>query len=367
MTTLDKIEALLVESGLTEKKFLAALGLNSRLLLQWRKGKSQPLESHLQRIRDAYALPVDYFEDRPEPRLAAAQREAPAEPEPARVEWEETPPKPYPLMAQPTAPTVPAAGKRAVAYVDFEHWCYGLQRGYRMAPNIGEWVRDITTRASVEEILFFGDFTEPRLQKEIPNIRAYSNKLIDTQNPDPHYKKDFSDFIIIDHIYQKAITAPHIDTIFLFTGDGHFNSVVSFLKNYCRKEVGVYGIKDAMSASLKKTASWYVELPAQADRYAGYYRMILDNLHYLRTEKPHMRPTFLKTCEVVAEQNEVEEELIRSALRLLMEQGYVYSNAERLPGGFHEQINVLEVDWDRVREDNLWESSTGTKEFMIVE
>lgn len=70
-----------------------------------------------------------------------------------------------------------------------------------------------------------------------------------------YFKKDFTDFIMLDKIYQTAYSDKDIDTYIIFTGDSHFTSVVLFLKNVCRKKVVVYGVKNAFSGQLMTAAS----------------------------------------------------------------------------------------------------------------
>ena len=323
MTLIEKIELLCQEAGKTEQEFLHEVGIRPKKFEQWKRGESKPSFRHIKKITQRCGLPSSFFFD--------------------------------------ISTNSNAKKKTAVAYVDFEHWCVSLYQKFRMRPNIKEWVEDIYNRADLKEIIFFGDFSKPLLQKEISEIRTYTNRIIDTQNPS-RIKKDFTDFIMIDQVYQRIITSPEIDTYFFVTGDGHFNSVVSFLVNYCKKEVGIYGIKDCISNALKKSASWYVEIPAEADIFSEYYRLILDNLYHLKTYKPFIRPTFMKTVEVVSTRYDVSSELLTAALRKLIEDDYIYVLEERLNGSFLGKCNVLHVDWDKVGNDHIWTNEHNAKE-----
>ena len=40
--------------------------------------------------------------------------------------------------------------------------------------------------------------------------------------------KDYTDFIILDNIYQKALSSSDVNLFIIFSGDGHFSSVVAF-------------------------------------------------------------------------------------------------------------------------------------------
>ena len=66
---------------------------------------------------------------------------------------------------------------------------------------------------------------------------------------------------MLDQIYQKAMTAQEISVYVIFSGDGHFSSVASFLINRCGKMVEIYGIRDAISMQLRNTASNTIEWP----------------------------------------------------------------------------------------------------------
>ena len=164
---------------------------------------------------------------------------------------------------------------KAIAVVDFEHWYIALERGYGIKPDIKAWSEEVRSEYEVEEMAFFGDFSNYGLRGELDKIRNVSGMVINTQNSSETYEKDFTDFIMLDYIYQKAMTNKKIDTFIIFTGDGHFSSVVRFIINVCRKKVGIYGIKNAISYQLKDSSTWYREVPADAVAFTTYYKMLL--------------------------------------------------------------------------------------------
>ena len=137
------------------------------------------------------------------------------------------------------------------------------------------------------EAIFFADFSHKSLADEIKRIRPYSNKIIDTRNP-LGVQKDFTDFIILDNIYQKALLSDDIDCFVLFSGDGHFSSVTSFLKNIYGKQVGIYAINGSFSHQLKETSSWSVTLPTEDSIMGMEYSLLLEELkksNVMYTEK----------------------------------------------------------------------------------
>lgn len=154
----------------------------------------------------------------------------------------------------------------AIAFVDYEHWYISMDRVFKSKPDIRKWCNTISQQYDVRDILFFGDFSNPSLRAEITRIREVSSSIIETQNASAFHKKDYTDFIMLDHIYQRAMTyGTDTDVFIIFSGDGHFSSVTSFLVNRCNKTVAVYGVRDCLSTQLKNTASVASEWPLDED------------------------------------------------------------------------------------------------------
>lgn len=242
----------------------------------------------------------------------------------------------------------------AIAFVDFEHWYISLTKMYDKKPDIKGWYTEMSSKYNVTEVCFFGDFSNYSLRSEIPRIREITNFVIETQNASSHHKKDYTDFIMLDHIYQRAMTAHDIDTFIIFSGDGHFSSVVSFLNIKMGKNVGIYGVRDAVSNQLKNSASWVIELPAQNTEHLEYYRMILRNLKNLNAKKGNKRqyPAFWPTVEAVSKYNEAPKDKVTEALRAMIDEGYIYQSQQRLRT---KTIKVLNINWDKVGKDKIFE------------
>ncbi|NLB16165.1 MAG: NYN domain-containing protein [Clostridiales bacterium] len=153
---------------------------------------------------------------------------------------------------------------RAVAFVDYEHWYIALDNQYGIRPDIKGWRDELSQKYDLSEIIIFADFSNPSLRAEISRIREVTNIIIETQNSSPTYTKDFTDFIMLDHIYQKTVSSPDIDVYIIFTGDGHFSSAVSFIMNRLNKPVVIYGVRNSLSNQLRNTASEVYEIPAVA-------------------------------------------------------------------------------------------------------
>lgn len=244
---------------------------------------------------------------------------------------------------------------RAIAFVDYEHWYISLNKMFHIKPDIGSWVRDMSRTLDVKDIYFFGDFSNnSALREEMIKIRGFSSKIIETSNVSNRIKKDFTDFIMLDHIYQTAMAyRDHIDVFILFTGDAHFNSAASFLKNICKKEVGIYGIRGGFSNQLKTTASWWVEYPNDVERYKPYFQLIFDNLNDLEKSDRRRKalPTFIKTVETVSRKYNVPRESVRAAMQWLVDNGYLIRKTEN---SFGKSIITITANWHRVVTDGLW-------------
>lgn len=246
--------------------------------------------------------------------------------------------------------------KRAVAFVDYEHWYISLEKLYNQKPDVKQFRDELAQRYEIIDIAFFGDFSNPSLRSEIQKIRAVSNTIIETQNASALYKKDFTDFIMLDHIYQKAISSESndIDAFIIFSGDGHFSSVVSFLVTKCRREVGIYAIKNAISAQLASSASYLRSIPDETYQKSKNEidKIILLNLKKLfeKNRKKKIYPTFWATVEAVAKYNRIDKDEVAEELRKLISKGYIYQTKENVQD---DTVKVLKVNWNLVYRDKL--------------
>lgn len=257
----------------------------------------------------------------------------------------------------------PKSKPTAAVFVDYEHWYISITKLHGIKPNIKSWAKELSKKYEIKYISFFGDFSNPSLAAEILKIRAVTNNIIQTSNTG-NYKKDFTDFIMLDHIYQKAMFSNDIDAFIIFSGDGHFSSAASCLKNNCKKEVGIFGVKDAFSNQLKEIASWFKEIPTEFDVYEKYFNMIFTNLKDVERTGRSSRPSFAKTAEHVSELYGVEEEKIKEALNILIDNGYAKRKETTLG---RKKIMVLDFDWDKIEADDIWIKDHNLKRKEISE
>ncbi len=240
---------------------------------------------------------------------------------------------------------------RAIVAVDFEHWYIALERQYGIKPDIKAWNEEIRNEYDVIDMAFFGDFSNYGLRGELDKIRNVTGMVVNTQNKSEHYEKDFTDFIMLDYIYQKAMTNGNADTFIIFTGDGHFSSVVRFIINDCRKKVGIYGVKNALSYQLKEYASWYREVPADEKAVNAYYKMIANYMSYLMVHRENA--TEKSIVEKVSEKNDVKKKAVAFALSQMIKDGYILKSPAP-KGGKNKQAQTLKADWELLQKDKIW-------------
>lgn len=228
----------------------------------------------------------------------------------------------------------------AAVFVDYEHWYIALDKSYRTKPDIASFTEEIKKQYHLRSYTFFGDFSNPSLQNEMHKIRAYTNDIVETKNGGSHFKKDFTDFIMLDKIYQTAYTSKDIDTYIIFTGDSHFTSVVLFLKNVCRKHVLVYGVKGAFSGQLMTAATKTREV--EPDPLAPICRLIVESLYELEKASDNARPTFMRTIDAVAGKNQLEKAQVRRAMERLFEKDCVSQYVKRVG---NNDVKLLKVNY----------------------
>lgn len=176
-------------------------------------------------------------------------------------------------------------------------------------------------------------------------IRGYTNDIVETKNGGGYFKKDFTDFIMLDRIYQTAYSNKEIDTYIIFTGDGHFSSVVLFLKNICAKKVVVYGVKNAFSNQLKIAASTFREI--EHDELAPVCSFIIESINTLEKENKNARPTFMKTVDAVSAKYGYDKLFVRQAMDRLFERECVCQYTRKI--GTNE-VKLLKVDYKKCKE-----------------
>ena len=221
-----------------------------------------------------------------------------------------------------------------------------MYKNYSSRPEIKKWKNELDKKYNISDMFFFGDFSNPGMRYEISKIREVSNNVIETQNTSQHYKKDFTDFIMLDSIYQRAMFAKDIDTFIIFTGDGHFTSVVKFLTNTCKKEVIVYAVRDCLSGMLKSAASKYIEIPTSEEIENMRISMVVNYLKKQKNAKSRRYITFLSAMEAVSARYGEDKENIRETMTKMLDGGIIRQERKFLPGG--KQLKALYLDEEKL-------------------
>ena len=241
--------------------------------------------------------------------------------------------------------------RKAIAFVDYEHWYISMNRQFSLRPDVRGWRDMISENYDIISTTFFADFSNPSLREEIPRLREVSSRLIDTQNPSQYHKKDFTDFIMLDSIYQSALSAGDTDTFIIFTGDGHFNSVVSFLRTNLGKEVIIYGVKDATSSLLKNSASSFTLLPSDAEIEFGIKRLIIRTVLELYSTRRNARPTFMATADAISKEHSLEKNKVTLLMNDLISEGALFQIRKYMGRG--KYIKLLRVNESIAKEKGL--------------
>ncbi len=243
----------------------------------------------------------------------------------------------------------------AVAFVDYEHWYISMEKIYDQKPDIQAWFDDLKKKCNIKEVVFFANFSKFKdKETETKRIRSFTNKIIDTFNPDSHYKKDFTDFIILDNIYQKAFEKNSPELFIIFSGDGHFSSALAFLRNFCNKQVGIYGATGCISKNLINNADWYEEVPLKVDETAIIHNHLFTYLKECEKDTTYF-PTFMRTAEEISQQTGIDIEKVTNVMSDLIKQDYISQVMERTKRA--RPIKVLKTDWRLVSRHNIWQQN----------
>ena len=241
---------------------------------------------------------------------------------------------------------------KAVAFVDYEHWFISMEKLHNQKPDIQSWFDDLKKRCNIVEVVFFGNFSKFKdKETETKRIRAFTNKIIDTYNPDLRYKKDYTDFIILDNIYQKAFQEDSADLFIIFSGDGHFSSAAAFIKNFCNKQVGIYGVAGGISKNLINSSDWCVEVPLQKDETTVIHNAIFTYLKESEKDKQYF-PTFHRTVELIAQSEQLEQEKVSDILSDLIKEKLITQEMERTSR--NRPIRILKTNWKAVSKSGVW-------------
>ncbi len=237
----------------------------------------------------------------------------------------------------------------AVVFVDYEYMQISFKNKHRINPPVADWYHELEEQYQIRDIYFFADFTNHAIRNNLDEIRKITSNTIDTQNTASRHKKDFTDFFILDQIYQMAFDRRSPGTFIIFTGDGHFSAAVRFLINKCGKKVVIYGIEDTISNTLKTVATQYVIYPTYNKLKRLYYPTLAKCMQTM-LDQSYQYLTFMVVVKYVFEQTQINQTAIHDALEQMIADGYV-----SLKETYHRRrkTRILSPDWDRIRQDKI--------------
>ncbi len=243
--------------------------------------------------------------------------------------------------------------KKAIVFVDYEYWFYSYKTLYGMRPNPKDLRTMLEKKYDIADIMVFGDFSSPGMDAEPGKLRNITNAIIETGNTFNRHKKDMTDFVMLDYIYQYDVQNPKVGTYIICTGDGHFQSVIKYLVQKKKKNVVVYGVRNSISRQLRDVATQVVQVPGEDELEKYYCNLIIKNMEAVRGN-PRVTPTFMGTAETIAGRYQVNVDEIKAVLAKMLEQGYLYKKQKYM--GKKKCVKMLAADWDKIREAGLYDT-----------
>ena len=214
-------------------------------------------------------------------------------------------------------------------FVDYEAWFYGCKNQYQVTPDVMGWFNHVKDKGELRDVIFFADFSQEAIKEHPTKLRSISTSIIDCSKGEK--TKEYTDFIMLDHIYQHLFRRQEIEHFILFTGDSHFQSIVAFLRNFNDKKVGIYAVEGSLSPLLSEAANWYTKVVPSSERSDSLERAILRNLTWVQ-EKSDLIATYRKTVTVVSRNNpEFSEDDVDAALSKMITTGIIRQEEAALP------------------------------------
>lgn len=222
---------------------------------------------------------------------------------------------------------------QTLVYIDYESLFYGMYDRYKLKPNLDALLEDLKTQGRfAESIKVFGDFSTDPIKSEQGKIRTITNTIIDCQQPNfDGHKKDYTDFLMLDSIYQDSMTKPHIEQFILITGDNHYSSVATFLRTQKDKIIGVYAVEGTLGNQLASCSSWVKTLvprDASDDKHKDNLVLCLASAW-----ERNIKSTFMNTLKHTTDHYGGMYETYRRVLQEMINSGEVIQQMEELADG----------------------------------
>jgi hypothetical protein len=220
------------------------------------------------------------------------------------------------------------APMQTLVYIDYESLFYGMYDKYKLKPNLDSLLEELKTQGRfAESIKVFGDFSNELIKSEQGKIRTITSTIIDCQQPNNDgHKKDYTDFLMLDSIYQDSMTKPHVDQFILITGDNHYSSVATFLRTQKDKVIGVYGVEGTLGRQLADCSSWVktiIPRDASEEKYTENLTLCLKS-----AEDKNIKSTFLNTLTHVTEYYGGAYDMYKKVLQDMITAGLITQQME---------------------------------------
>lgn len=242
---------------------------------------------------------------------------------------------------------------KTMVFIDYEYWYYAYTKQFHIKPSLSYFIEMLKQRDDIQivDIMVFADFSNKSLSDELPKLRMVTNTIIETGNTYFGIKKDLTDFVMLDYIYQSSFMQKDIDFYILFTGDGHFQSVVKYLTQRRSLYVLIYAVQGSLSKQLQAVATESVELPTNEEILDRCRKMIIENMEYVST-KSFIVPTFLSTVDAISRNYDIPSEFVNAALKSMIDEGYIVQKMYRVQ--FNKEVRIVAANWDKLREAGLY-------------
>jgi len=249
---------------------------------------------------------------------------------------------------------------RTAIFIDYEAWYWGLQNTYMTTPDPAGFLNHVKQNGKIQSISVFGPFSEPHMKNDVTKLRTITNNIIDCTSNRP--TKDYTDFIMLDHIYRHIMTSDSTEQYCILTGDGHFSSVTTYLTAYLDRVVGIYGVSGTINRALADSASWVVELQNGENTVTdvGDDRIVNNVLMTIMdAERKGLSPLFDKVSEASARYYGDDLEETRTVLSRLIMAGFVVERSVVLQDG--RKRKFISPNWDLVLGRGLLRNSVRHK------
>ncbi len=242
--------------------------------------------------------------------------------------------------------------KTALVFVDFEYMQISHKNRYGIEPPVLDWYRTLCAEYDVKELYVFADFSNPAMKNNLPHLRQITDNIIETQNTASRHKKDFTDFFLLDKMYQKAFENNRAQTYILFTGDGHFGAVSRFLIRHCKKEVVIYGVEGNISGTLYNQVTRVVEYPDMETVQKEYIPLLAKLYDTLQKNAKQKQTLDMQTVAASAEkQLKLDRTAAKMTLEAMAEKGYLSYREEWVSS--LKRTRILVCDKEALRADGF--------------